>query len=158
MSQTLKGPFEGRVINHQWRSEKGRNYYPFFERDEQVLTFQLEHYGEERLPPIPVEMRGQNFSGVLNEGHRVRLDVKEWSSGQLIRTKSVYNLDLQVPYGVARSSCSRVIKFTTIASTLFFLIAFLVGLISGRLGGIEMIILLVPLLLSAGVTYLLRRS
>ncbi len=64
--------------------------------DEIVWTFQLERHSEmeERLDPIPVEMRGMNFSGHINEGNVVRLYEKAWHGG-IVRTKRVYDVTFQ---------------------------------------------------------------
>jgi hypothetical protein len=58
-----------------------------------VWSFQLERHSEteERLDPIPVEMRGKYFSGSINEGNVVRLYEKSWHGG-IVRTKRVYNV------------------------------------------------------------------
>lgn len=58
-----------------------------------VWTFQLERHSdtEERLDPVPVEMRGKNFSGFINEGNVIRLYEKSWHGG-FVRTKRVYNV------------------------------------------------------------------
>jgi hypothetical protein len=65
---------------------------------EQVWTFQVERYeGGKHLPSIPVELRGQTISGVLNEGHIVRLDHDSWQEGQTVRTDRVFNVTLNAP-------------------------------------------------------------
>ncbi len=58
-----------------------------------VWSFQLERHSEteDRLDPIPVEMRGKNFSGIINEGNVVRLYEKSWPGG-IVHTKRVYNV------------------------------------------------------------------
>ena len=62
-------------------------------KDVIVWSFQLERHSEteERLDPIPVEMRGEYFSGFINEGNVVRLYENSWQGG-MVRTKRVYNV------------------------------------------------------------------
>ena len=60
--------------------------------DDTVWTFRLERYLDgHRLPPIPVEMRGQISRGFINEGDTVKL-LDKWGGEGLHRTKQVYNI------------------------------------------------------------------
>ena len=89
---------EGEVRGLRQRTERVHHSVTNEPIDQQVWTFQLERHQEgQRLPPIPVEMRGYTFSGVLNEGHIVRLDQSTWHEGQTIRTNHVYNITLNTP-------------------------------------------------------------
>jgi hypothetical protein len=60
-----------------------------------VWTFMLDRHSAtgERKDPIPVEMRGKNFTGFINDGHEVRLYEKSWRGG-IVRTKRVLNVTL----------------------------------------------------------------
>jgi hypothetical protein len=61
------------------------------EAQESVYSFRLERYHKgERLPPIPVEMRGASINGPINEGDEVEI-FGNWRQGQLKRAKRVYN-------------------------------------------------------------------
>jgi len=59
---------------------------------EQIWTFRIERYDEagNRLPPVPVQMRGARFSGSLHEGDEVRVTGR-WKDGTLV-TDRVQNL------------------------------------------------------------------
>jgi len=58
-----------------------------------IWTFRVERYDAEghALPPIPVEMRGANFKGVVTEGDWVEVG-RKWSPGRVVHTRSVRNL------------------------------------------------------------------
>jgi hypothetical protein len=57
-----------------------------------IWTFLVESYDTagNRLPTVPVEMRGGSFTGVLNEGHQVEID-KKWREGETLNVKKVLN-------------------------------------------------------------------
>jgi hypothetical protein len=89
---------EGEVRGLRERTENVHHPVTNEPIEEQVWMFQLERRQEgQRLPPIPVEIRGYTFSGVLNEGHIVRLDNSTWQEGQTVRTNHVYNVTLNTP-------------------------------------------------------------
>jgi len=59
-----------------------------------VLYFTLERLDEttgNRLPPVPVEMRGVRFAGYVSEGDRVRI-AGRWKSGEVLHPKKIMNL------------------------------------------------------------------
>ncbi len=88
MSNDLQGVVRG------FRESKQRaSWYSVAGTEKTVWTFQLERHSEndEHLDPIPVEMRGNYFSGFINEGNVVRLYEKSWNGG-IVRTKRVYNV------------------------------------------------------------------
>lgn len=60
--------------------------------DRIVWSFRLERYQDgQRLPPIPVEIIGQQFVGSINEGDTVRLRKKKWGGGTY-STKRVFSV------------------------------------------------------------------
>jgi hypothetical protein len=90
-SNDLQGVVRGFKESRQ--IEPGSKFYNTPDREIVVWSFQLERYSEteDRLPPIPVEMRGKNFSGAINEGNFVKLYERSWNSGA-VRTTRVYNV------------------------------------------------------------------
>jgi hypothetical protein len=89
---------EGEVRGFRQWTESVSNPITNENVQEQVWTFQLQRHLDGRpLAPIPVEMRGQSFSGVLSEGHTVRLERVTWHEGQTVRTNHVYNVTLNTP-------------------------------------------------------------
>ena len=89
---------EGEVRGLRERTERTHHSVTNEPIDQQVWIFQLERRQEgQRLSPVPVEMRGYTISGVLSEGHIVRLEETTWREGQTIRTDHVYNVTLNTP-------------------------------------------------------------
>jgi hypothetical protein len=60
---------------------------------QQIYTFRLERYDAagNRLPPIPVEMRGDTLWGVVNEGDWVEIP-DSWQPNQTLRARKLTNL------------------------------------------------------------------
>jgi len=58
-----------------------------------VWTFRVEQYDSSgnRLPPIPVELRGTSFEGAISDGDEVEVQGR-WSKGRTLRAKRVVNL------------------------------------------------------------------
>jgi hypothetical protein len=58
-----------------------------------VLDFRIERHDAEgnRLAPVPVQMRGQSFSGSVNNGDEIRVTKGTWRQGTL-RVESLANL------------------------------------------------------------------
>jgi hypothetical protein len=82
----------GEVQNFRERTEKSDNPFAPLNTNLVVWTFNLVRYEEgEPLPPIPVEIRGQNISGFVNNGDTVAL-LEEWNGQGLHRPKRVFNL------------------------------------------------------------------
>jgi hypothetical protein len=89
---------QGEVRGFRQWTENKKSKLTNEESQEHVWTFQLErHQAGQHLPPIPVEMRGQSFTGVLSEGHIVSLLRSTWREGEVVRTDRVYNVTLQAP-------------------------------------------------------------
>lgn len=78
----------GEVRNLQERQESGAG-----DRSTNVRTFVVESYDAagNRLPPVPVEMRGRGFQGVLSPGDTVEI-AKKWREGQTLRVKKLRNV------------------------------------------------------------------
>ena len=111
----------------QWTETKND---PFTDKDIQiqVWTFQLERRQDgERLPPIPVELRGESISGVLNEGNIVRLDINTWQTGQTVMTDRVFNVTLNTPVVATH----RGIPWWRIAVAVVMVLAFLAFVVWG---------------------------
>jgi hypothetical protein len=87
-----------------------------------VWTFRLERYDRDgnRLPPIPVQLRGLRFEGFVSEGDDVRA-TGEWKDGTLV-TERVENL---TTHATVKARSYRNLK---VASLIFFLL-FVVALI-----------------------------
>ncbi len=64
-----------------------------------VCRFQIERKNAQgkRLPSVPVEMRSMSFSGSLANGQWVEV-LNEWTSGELLHPKEVYNLTTKVAF------------------------------------------------------------
>lgn len=58
-----------------------------------VWTFRVERHDDEGgvLPPVPVEIRGLNFRGIIGEGDWVDVG-RRWKPGTVLHPKSVHNL------------------------------------------------------------------
>ena len=57
-----------------------------------IWSFRLERYQDgRRLPPIPVEIRGQRFTSSINEGDTIRL-LDKWRGEGVHRAKQVFNV------------------------------------------------------------------
>jgi hypothetical protein len=58
-----------------------------------VWTFRVERHDDEgrALPPVPVEIRGLNFKGVVSEGDWVDVG-RSWRPGTVLHAKNVRNL------------------------------------------------------------------
>jgi hypothetical protein len=94
-SYSKRGTYWGEVRGLRERAETERNLNPFNPNGQNkqliVWTFRLERYENgQRLPPIPVEMRGESFSGFINEGDRVTLS-DTWQDGTIVKPRTVYN-------------------------------------------------------------------
>jgi hypothetical protein len=87
-SQLLRGEVRGfreRVEQH------GSGQYGSVAPDI-IWSFRIERYeGGNRLPPIPVEMRGHKFKGFINEGDTVELHDR-WREGETARPKQIFNV------------------------------------------------------------------
>lgn len=80
------GRIVGEARNFMERSElKGTGMWT-------VWSFRVESYDASgnRLPPIPVEMRGLKFTGAISEGDWVEVQGR-WREGRTLRAKRVYN-------------------------------------------------------------------
>lgn len=71
----------------------GIQHRPEFVGRLQVCAFRIERLDSlgNRLPPVPVEMRGWLFVGVLNEADRVEIKAS-WQPGQTLRVGRLRNL------------------------------------------------------------------
>jgi len=99
----------GEVRGFKERMER-KNPNASISGDDTIWTFRLERYHDgQRLPPIPVEMRGQVFSGFINEGDILELRDK-WRGEGLHRTKRVYNVTNAVLVKAQKSKGSIAIK------------------------------------------------
>jgi hypothetical protein len=96
--------------------------------DEIVWTFRLECYQNgQRLSPIPVELRGQTFTGFINEGDTVEIIDYQRVEG-LLRTKQVFNVTNQTLVKVKKTGDSKFLKFWNLGIVLIGLL-FICGLV-----------------------------
>lgn len=88
---------------YQYRASQNRT------STSKVWTFRVERYDSagNRLPPVPVEMRGNSYRGFINEGDTVQL-LDKWKEGQLLQTARVRNLTTGVMV-TAQSGCFTVL-------------------------------------------------
>jgi hypothetical protein len=118
---------QGEVRNFTTRTETaaGRSKNPFapMTSQETIWDFRLERYDENgnRLPPIPVQMRGESFSGSIQDGDTVRLVENAWDGRNTVNTDSVFNVTLNTPVTTIGGGSNPMI---TIVMTVF-LLAFL---------------------------------
>ena len=150
----LPAPITGEVRGIQQRSEQGSPY------DQAgawtIWTFKVERYDSagNRLPPVPVEMRGRSFEGFVSEADQIELPaeaLREWQPGQTVRPRQVRNLTngaifrASAQAGRGEGSCAFLIAISIFS--LFFLAAALfmgwafggghwLGLVIGGLFGI----------------------
>lgn len=83
--------FQGEVRGFKERSEARAQGFIKPGINITIWNFRLERYKEgQQLNPIPVEMRGHEFSGFINEGDIIKL-FSNWKSG-LYKTKKVFNV------------------------------------------------------------------
>lgn len=87
-TQQHRGRIEGEVRNLQERQETDNS-----QKTWTVWSFRVESFDKagNRLQPVPVEMRGRAFQGMLNEGDQIRI-ATSWKAGQTVRVKEVYNV------------------------------------------------------------------
>jgi hypothetical protein len=80
-----------------------------------------------RLPPVPVQMRGLRFNGTINEGDRVEID-QRWRRGEMLCPSRVRDLTTGV---TVRSVVGPGYRFGVVFGWLIFLliIAALLGLL-----------------------------
>lgn len=90
-----------------------------------VMAFRVERYDStgNRLPPIPVEMRGRSLEGAINEGDWIEVP-GIWHEGHTLRAKRVRNLTTGTVVKIGESAMSGPAK---IMITLFLLIFAAVG-------------------------------
>jgi hypothetical protein len=62
----------------------------------EVLSFRIERYDENgnRLPPVPVQIKGASFVGTIQEGDQVQLK-ERWKPGRIVQVKRIQNLTTQ---------------------------------------------------------------
>lgn len=85
----MRGSIVGEARGVQERQEGGSSA----PQPSIIWSFRVERYDEagNRLPPVPVEMRGIGFDGFIREGDRVEVS-GTWREGRTIRTNWVRNL------------------------------------------------------------------
>jgi hypothetical protein len=126
----------GEVHDFRERVERSQTNNPFATQKPDVIiwTFRLERYEEgQRLPPIPVEMRGTNFSGFINNGDTIEL-LEKWREGRLHRTGRVYNV---TSGGVAVTARKRARLDASAFVTILIILAIVFVIILGILNEIS---------------------
>jgi len=83
---------EGVVRGFTERKEQKNHYSPLFIN---VWNFRLERFKDgNQLPVIPIEIRGININGFINEGDTIKL-LKRWKGGMHF-TNKVFNVTTNV--------------------------------------------------------------
>jgi hypothetical protein len=121
----------GTIRGFREREEEDRRYRPdpLMPKRLSIWTFVVDRYDEagNRLTPVPVEMRGHKFNGVVDEGDTVEIDAK-WKEGQTLLVKTLRNkttggvVEAIIQYGV--------VEVTRWAVGRGCLILFVIGLIA----------------------------
>lgn len=85
--QHPRGKIVGEVRNLQERHETDNS-----QKTWTIWSFRVESFDRtgNRMQPVPVEMRGRTFQGMLNEGDQIEIRAK-WREGQTLRVTEVYN-------------------------------------------------------------------
>lgn len=72
-----------------------------------IWSFRVERYQNgNRLPPIPVEMRGGKFKGFVREGDTVEI-YDPWREGETIRPKQIFNVTNNTKVSTGKSRLAR---------------------------------------------------
>jgi hypothetical protein len=107
-----------------------RTEYQRFTGTTQVLTFRLEQYDDRgnRLPPVPVEMRGRSIHGVLNDGDVVAVPARRRPDG-VLRARRIAN----VTHGGALVTARRQLCGCRIAAAIpvLLLVLIVMGMVMG---------------------------
>jgi hypothetical protein len=95
------GAVSGVARSIQQRSEQSGGA----QETEQIVTFRIERYDSEgqALPPVPVEMRGLSFEGVLSDGDWVEAS-GDWRPGRTLKPRAVHNLTTGATFQSRRRS------------------------------------------------------
>ncbi|MDX1415584.1 MAG: hypothetical protein R3293_15420 [Candidatus Promineifilaceae bacterium] len=123
-------PLRGRVVDFQERFEDKRTA----DKDVRITvwSFRLERYGKDdvRLAPIPVQMRGEAFTGFISNGNTVQLYGNKWREGQLFKTDRVINVTNKIEVKATKATMTSGKAFMYVAGLLIWLLmlAFLAGL------------------------------
>ena len=80
------------IIAGEARSIKERSEPAGYQKTITIRAFHVERYDKvgNRMSPIPVEMRGKSFIGLIREGDQVEVRGK-WREGEVLRVSKVYN-------------------------------------------------------------------
>jgi hypothetical protein len=89
------------VRNIQGRSEQGLTGRP-----DMVWNFRLERFDRNgnRLPPVPVEVRGKTMTGALSEGDWIRVS-GSWTKGTTLVVREVQDLSTDTRVGAKATGC-----------------------------------------------------
>jgi len=125
--------FQGEVRGFKERSEALAQGLTRPGNNITVWNFRLERYEEgQHLNPIPVEMRGHEFSGFINEGDTIKLS-SNWKSG-IHLTKKVFNVTNGSWVTAKKKGYPLVVRILTVTVLILVLAVFgyfLIGILSG---------------------------
>jgi hypothetical protein len=87
-----KGHTGGKIIG-EVRNLQERHEVDNSQKSWTIWSFRIESFDKtgNRMQPVPVEMRGRAFQGMLNEGDQVEIRAK-WRGGQTLRVSEVRNV------------------------------------------------------------------
>jgi hypothetical protein len=122
------GFVRGEVRGFQARSEPLISILGNLKRNIIVWTFRVERYSSsgDHLPPVPVEMRGDAFKGLVADGDEVEINTIGKEKGGTIYTNQVGNLSTRAAVqAIRKSNFSTIFKFI-----LFLLLLLLVGTVA----------------------------
>jgi hypothetical protein len=96
-----RGNIVGMIRNIQGRSEQGLTGRP-----DMVWNFRLERFDRNgnRLPPVPVEVRGKTMTGALSEGDWIRVS-GSWTKGTTLVVREVQDLSTDTRVGAKATGC-----------------------------------------------------
>jgi hypothetical protein len=98
-------------------------------RPDTVWNFRLERFDHNgnRLPPIPVEMRGRTMTGALSEGDWIRVP-GTWKKGTTLVVRRVQDLSTDTEVGAKATGCLLLtLALIGVATMVIFAAMWLVG-------------------------------
>lgn len=120
----------GQVHGFRERTETRGSGNPFAQHTPTIVwTYRLERYHDgERLDPIPVEMRGHSFTGLINDGDEIMIN-KKWRKGKMLRTNRVFNLtsgaEVKTLRRISANTIAHIVFYIFLAAIIFFWLVYL---------------------------------
>jgi hypothetical protein len=103
-----------------------------------VVDFRIERHDASgnRLAPVPVQMRGQSFSGSVNNGDEIRVNKAEWRHGTL-RVTALHNLSTGASVRAGRHRGWTIVTWLFTVVFLAFLAVIVIVIIRSSIGSDE---------------------